>query len=51
MYVHNTHTSDYAVLYPWHSPDESVEERKRKTDRRREELLELLYQDSIPQGS
>ena len=44
----HTHTPDQVLeSYSWHKPGNSITERKKQTDRRREELLSLLYQDSI----
>ena len=33
--------------YGWHRPEKPIVERKKQTDSRREELLNLLYQDTI----
>ena len=53
---HRTHThllpfsptSDQVLeSYGWHRPEKPIVERKRQTDSRREELLNLLYQDTV----
>lgn len=52
---HHTHTH-YAlspesdVVYPWRIPEKGLEERKMVAERRREDLLQMIYEESLTPG-
>ncbi len=43
-------SADHTPQYKWFCPEEPLLERRYRTDQRREELLQLLYQEDIGTG-